>query len=170
MHTKYVEHDKISQVINKDVKELKPCNYRVISECSLNGQCQVNGILYKCTVLSPEKPNKVCLGTAEGDFKNGFYNHKKSFNNETSAKDTTLSKYIWELKETSNLNPTLVWSMVKKVPLYSSISKKCLLWLHKKLEINNYLRPDELLDKRSELISKCHHTNKFLLRNYKTKH
>ena len=98
-----------------------------------------------------------------------FYNHRKSFNNEASANDTTLPKYIWELKETSNLSSTLVWPIAKKVPPYSNISKKCLLCLHK-LEIINYPRPDELLNKRSELISKCRHANKFLLRNYKTKH
>ena len=120
--------------------------------------------------MSPGKPNKVYLGTAEGDFKKRFYNHRKSFNNEGSANDTTLSKYIWELKETSNSSPTLVWSIAKKVPPYSNISKRCLLCLHEKLEIINYPRPEELLNKRSELISKCRHVNKFLLRNYKTKH
>ena len=51
------------------------------------------------------------LGTAEGDFKKRFYNHRKLYNNEASANDIiTLSKYIWELKETSNSSPTLVWS------------------------------------------------------------
>ena len=89
------------KVINKDVKESKPCNCRVKSKCPLNGQCQVTDIIYKCTVLSPDKPNKVYLGTAEGDFKKRFHNHRKSFNNEGSANDTTtFSKYIWELKET----------------------------------------------------------------------
>ena len=87
------------KVINKDVKESKSCNCRVKSERPLNSQCQVTDIIYKCTVLSPDKPNKVYLGTAEGDFKKRFYNHRKSFNNEGSANDTTLSKYIWELKE-----------------------------------------------------------------------
>ena len=85
------------------------------------------------------------LGTAEGDFKKRFYNHRKSFNNEGSANDTTLSKYIWELKETSNSSPTLVWSIAKKVPSYSNISKRCLLCLHKKLKIINYA--EELLNK-----------------------
>ena len=110
------------------------------------------------------------FGTVEGDFKKRFYNHRKSFNNEGSANDTTLSKYIWELKETSNSSPTLVWSIAKKVPPYSNISKKCLLCLHEKLEIINYPGPEELLNKKSELISKCWHANKFLLCNYKTKH
>ena len=112
-------------MINKDVKESKPCNCRVKSECLLNGQCQVTDIKYKCTVLSPDKPNKVYLETAEGDFKKRFYNHRKWFNNEDSAFDTTLSKYIWELKETSNSSLVLIWSIAKKVPPYSNISKKC---------------------------------------------
>ena len=65
------------QVINKDLKELKPCNCRVKSECPLNGECHVTDIIYKFTVLSPDKPNKVYLGTAESDFQKRFYNHRK---------------------------------------------------------------------------------------------
>ena len=80
------------KVINKDVKESKSCNCRVKSECPLNGQCQVTDIIYKCNVLSPVRPNKVFLGTAESDFKKRFYNHRKPFNNEGSANDTPLSK------------------------------------------------------------------------------
>ena len=57
------------KVNNKDAKESKSRNCRVKSECPLNGQCQVTDIIYKYTVLSPDKPNKVCLGTAEGDFR-----------------------------------------------------------------------------------------------------
>ena len=113
------------KVINKDVKESKSCNCRVKSECPLTGQCQVTDIISKCTALSPDKPNKMHLGTAEGDFKKRFYNYRKSFNNEDSANDTTLSKYIWELKETSNSSLVLIWSIAKKVPPYSNISKKC---------------------------------------------
>ena len=116
------------------------------------------------------KRNYVYLRTAEGDFKKQFCNHRKSFNNEASPNDTTRSKYIWELKETSNLSPALVWSIAKKVPPYSNISKKCLLCLHEKLEIINHPRPNELLNKRSELIYKCGHANTFLLRSYKLKH
>ena len=158
------------KVINKYVKEWKSCNYRVKSKCPLNGQCQVTDTINKCTVLSLDKPNKVYLGTAEGDFKKRFHNHRKSFNNEASENDTTLSKYILELKETSNLSLTLVCSIAKKVPPYSNISKKCLLCLHEKLKIINYPGPDKLLNKISELISKFCHANKFLLHKYKIKH
>ena len=51
--------------------------------------------------------------------------------------------------------------IAKKVLPYSNISKKCLLCLHEKLKIINYPLPEELLNKRAELISKCRHANKF---------
>ena len=124
------------KVINKDIKELKSCNWRAKSELPLYGQCKVFDIIHKCNVLSPDNPNKLYLRTAEGEFKKWFYNHRKSFNNEASANNTTLSKYIWELKEISDLSPTLTWCIAKNVPPYSKMSKKCLLCLHKKLENN----------------------------------
>ena len=83
------------------------------------------------------------------------------------SKETTLSNYIWEIKKEYNEMPTLIWSIVKSVPSYSNISKKCLSYLHEKLEIINFEDQDHLLNKRSELISKCRHANKYLLRNYK---
>ena len=70
---------------------------------------------------------------------------------------------MWELTETSNSSPTLAWSISKKVTSYFNISKKCLLCLHEKLEIINYPRPEELLNKKSELIFKCWHADRFLL-------
>ena len=73
-------------------------------------------------------------------------------------------------KRNFKFKPDSSMSIAKKVPPYSNISKKCLLCLHEKLEIINYPGPEELLNKRSELISKCWPANKFLLYNYKTKH
>ena len=98
------------KVINKDIKESKSCNCRVKFESPLNGQCQVIDIIYKCTVLSPDKPNKVYLRTAEGDCKRRFYKHRKSFNNEGSANDTTLSKIYMGTKR--NIKFKLHSSMV----------------------------------------------------------
>ena len=46
---------------------------------------------------------------------------------------------------------------------YSNISKQCLLRLHEKLDIALYANPEELLNKRSEMIFQCHYLNKFLL-------
>ena len=90
----------------------------------------------------------------------------KAFCNKRYTNDTSLSKYIWGIKTKHQKNASSKWSIVKRVPGYSNITKKSLLCLHEKLEIN-YPHPEELLNKRSELVSKCWHVNKYLLNNYK---
>ena len=91
-----------------------------------------------------------------------------SFNNEDHFKDTTLSKYVWEIKMKLKIMPSLTWSIIKSVPAYSNISKKFQLCLQEKFEIFNYPNPNKLVNKRSGLISKRCHVNKFLLSNYKS--
>ena len=90
-----------------------------------------------------------------------------SFSNVGHSTDTTLSKHVWEVKRKFKIMPSLIWYIIKSVPAYSNISKKCQLCLQEKIEILNYTNPNELLIKRSELVSKCCHVNKFLLFNYK---
>ena len=51
--------------------------------------------------------------------------------------DTTLSKNVWEVKDKYKEMSSLKWSIVKSVPGYSNIIKKCLLCLYEKLEIVN---------------------------------
>ena len=72
------------------------------------------------------------------------------------------------MKDKYNEMPSLKWSIVKSIPGYSNISKRCLLCLHEKYEIINYPNQEELLNKGSELISECCHSNKYLLSNYKS--
>ena len=90
-----------------------------------------------------------------------------SLKNKSKKNDTTLAKYIWDLKLKHNVMPTLKWHILKSVALYSNITKRCRLCLQEKFEIVSYPNPHELLNKRSELVSKCRHVKKFLLANYK---
>ena len=73
------------------------------------------------------------------------------------------------MKEKEKITPKLTWSILKTVPSYTNISKKCPLCLQEKLEIILYKNPEELLNKKSELISKCRHMNKFVLANFDSK-
>ena len=96
------------------------------------------------------------------------YIRKKSFNNEKYKNSTTLSTYVWSLKA-NNILPSFKWSVVKKAKSYSNTTKSCPLCLQEKLEILCYENKPELLNKRTEIISKCRHINKYILANYKTK-
>ena len=147
------------------IKNTLPCNCRKKYECPLDGKCRAENII--CVASVQGYPNKVYLGTV-GDFKQRFYNHRMSFNNEDHSTDTTLSKYVWEVKRKLKIIPSLKWYIIKSVPAYSNISKKCHLRLQEKFEILNDSNPNKLLNKRSEFISKCPHVNKFLLSNHKS--
>ena len=100
--------------------------------------------------------------------KNSFTIINSSFKNKSKRNNTTLAKYIWASKLKHNVRPTLKWHILKSVAPYSNIAKKCRLCLQEKFKIFSYPNPDELLNKRSKLVSKCHHVNKILLANYKT--
>ena len=70
---------------------------------------------------------------------------------------TELSKYIWQLGD-RNKDFNIKWTIVCRARPYSNITKRCNLCTTEKLMIINS-KPDELRNKRSELISKCLHEN-----------
>ena len=136
-------------VSNKKEKQTNPCNCRNKNECPLNGNCKVQSVIYKCTVSATQTfKQRVYLGIAEGNWKQRLYNHRQSFKDKRHKNDTTLSSYLWNLKENHNQIPKLTWSIVRFAPGYSNISKRCLLCLHEKLLILNYHNPAKLLNKR----------------------
>ena len=145
------------------------CNCREKDECPLNGKCRQSSVIYKYDVSAPNLPTKVYIGLTEKDFKTRWNSHKLSFNNKKYKNSTALSTHVWELKETHDVVPILKWSIVKHARSYSINARSCALCLQEKYEILNYPIKCSLLNKRSELIAKCRHTNKFLLANYKSK-
>ena len=87
------------KLLNSHTGNIKPCNCRTKDECPLNGKCQVQEIVYKCILSTSINPEKTYLGNGEGGFKKRYKNHTKSFRRKRYSKETTLSKYIWEIKK-----------------------------------------------------------------------
>ena len=54
-------------------------------------------------------------------------------------------KYGWEVKDKFKETSSLKWSILKSVPGYLNITKKCLLCLNERLEIINYPKQEVLL-------------------------
>ena len=67
-----------------------------------------------------------------------------------------------------NVAPAPTWEVLRTEKIYSNIIKSCTLCIYEKLVIINYPYPDELLDRRSELVTKCRHENTFLFKNFNT--
>ena len=93
-------------------------------------------------------------------FKERFENHKTSFRHRSRLTASDLSKYYWKLVENSAV-PTNKFSIAKRVKGNTSISN-CKLRLSEKVFITRNLDGVNVLNKRSEFISKSRNINKRL--------
>ena len=93
-------------------------------------KCKIMDAVYGCRATSSE-PQKIYFGLAEGKWKQRYYNHKKSFNHKRYSHETTLSSYVWHLKETLDVTPNLKWSVVRcATPYLKSVFCVCMKnWL-----------------------------------------
>ena len=138
------------------------CNCRKKDHCPLNGNCTKSCIVYQATVTSGKQSN-VYFGSCSTTFKARFNNHTFSFRHRSKAASTELSKHVWKLKD-SNRSYNITWNVVKHATPFRSGAKACGLCLAEKLQIMQ-AKPGPLLNKRSELVSKCRYKAKFLLKN-----
>ena len=115
--------------------------------------------------MDNQQPSKFCLGICETEFKTRFKNHKKCFRHRQNEKDTELSKHIWELKD-KDTEYQIRWSIVRKPGGYNPVTKPCNLCLLKKLLLCHFSDKRRLINNRLDLVSKCRHENKYMLKNY----
>ena len=151
------------KVLNNTAEIEESCNCRNKSNCPLDGTCLTPNIIYEAQITSTQLDykQKICIGTAEIDFKHGFNNHIESFNLEHYENDTELSKEYCTIKR-NHFTPKVTWRIIRKCAPFNTTKRKCYLYLNEKLEIASY-KGENLLNKNSELINKCRHQNKFNL-------
>ena len=152
------------------------CNCRNGSTvCPLGGHCLAKAVIYKATVSSrtskvsksPSNGNNDSveyaeyIGLASNSFKERYNNHQQSFRHEKYRNSTSLSKYIWTLKN-KGIPFEINWTVVSSAHTYHPSRKKCHLCV---LEKTLILTSDHNfpLNKKSEITSKCRHRDKFLL-------
>ena len=73
----------------------------------MNGNCLINNVIYKYTVSPTTTKQRVYLGLAEGEWKQGYYNHTQSFRNARHKNDAAPSSYLWEFKKKTSEIPKL---------------------------------------------------------------
>ena len=114
---------------------------------------------------NPHCKGKVYFGTAETTFKLRYSNSQKIFKVLKHLGDTELSNKVWRMKK---ITPVITWEVVRKCSPHKPNSKGCQVCLNEKSEIATY-RGKILLNKKTELISKCRHQNKYTLSKFGTK-
>lgn len=142
----------------------KSCNCRKPNECPMDGNCNVESVIYQAEVTT-ETTKETYIGLCDTAFKLRYRNHVSSFRNERYKHATELSKYIWSLKD-KNAKYNIKWCKIKQASSYSNVTKRCNLCLWEKYFI--ICKPEMAsLNKRNELSSCCRHARKFMLKNVK---
>ena len=142
----------------KGSKEEIKCNCRNKNTCPIPGECNQKNVVYQVEIWGD---NKIMYyyGSTE-DFKTRYYKHKASFNKRQSQ-HTTLSSYIWKLKD-NNIPYEIKWSIKAKGHTFSSGGRECDLCLTEKLVILTE-NQNTMLNKRDELLETCRYCRKHML-------
>ena len=136
------------------------CNCRIKQNCPLNGRCLEESLNYEAEVVTPQEKFHY-IGLTEGPFKDRWHMHNTSFNHIEYKSSTALSKKVWDLKD-KNIAFKITWKIKRKAKAYSG-GKTCDLCLSEKHLILKS-KSKNLLNSKNELISKCRHTNKYMLK------
>ena len=152
-----------SQKINVAESDASTCNCRKSAACPLEGKCLTKSIIYQATISSNNKNSQKFryIGLTEGTFKSRYNGHLQSIRHEKHETATELSKKYWEIKRGGN-EPYIAWKIVKQVDTYKGGQPICNLCLAEKYFIIRD-RGRNLLNSRTEILSKCRHRKKFLL-------
>ena len=122
---------------------------------------------YRNSASKKSKDSRIYYGSCEPEFKSRYNNHTYSFRHPHKSSATELSKFYWS-SVNRGFNPTVKWSIKKKSTPYQMGRRRCNLCLDEKFIILTAGRDENLLNKRSKIISKCRHKNKFKLKNFNT--
>ena len=151
-------NQKILQQSESD-KSKKMCNCQK-PPCPLQGKCQTDNLVYQAKVKT-DSEEQTYIGLTATTFKLRLANHKTSFKYETKRGTTTLSNYVWDLKN-RGVEYDLEWSLIGRAQPFSPISGICNLC---NLEKYHILFTPEMatLNKKDEINNWCPHKVKMLL-------
>ena len=141
---------------NNEEKNERMCDCRK-QECPVDRKCLSENVIYKATVKT-EKCTKTYIGSTGLTFKDRFTKHKYSFRHEKHSNSTTLSQFIWKLKN-NNIDFKINWEILARTKNKYSLKNGCTLCNLEKIEILNS-KKSESLKKRNELQSGCLHYRK----------
>jgi len=132
-----------------------------IRECPLNGECQLDSLVYQATVTDDQNSSETYVGICKPTFYERHQNHLTSFRHKSHQKKTELSKHIWKLKR-NNQDYSIKWRLLNQSKLFCPVSGVCQLCTDEKYYI--IYNPElATLNKREELGNKCRHMEGFLL-------
>ena len=139
------------------------CTCRDPNACPLSGGCETRNVVYQATVTTGDE-EKTYVGLTSTSFKTRYNQHISDMNLRNSSQKTSLSQFIWKLKD-SKKPYSIKWKILRHAQPYSPRSKRCNLCLWEKVFIITANKQTSL-NSRNELVSKCLHRKKCLLSEF----
>ena len=140
------------------------CTRKFKGKCPMNGHCLQKSVIYQAHVTTNNK-TMTYTGLTKNTFKSRFTTHNATIEKRPSKeKVTTLSEYVWKLKD-NDIPFSIKWSIKTKAYAFSSGSKSCDLCLSEKMTILLH-DPRHSLNQRDELLAKCPHKRFHCLSEY----
>ena len=152
---------------NKQVEGVrKGCNCRTgVANCPFNGSCLDKGMIYKAEVTS-SWGSKHYYGQTSRTFKERYNNHQYDMRHHNQASSTTLSTYIWKIKDTGE-EPMIKWSKVSSSQPYTLGMRSCPLCNAEKTAIAKDTS-GLMLNRRREMMNRCLHKDPHKLTSHHT--
>ena len=145
-----------NNILRKNDTNKRNCNYRANNTCPLDGKCLSSNIVYSTEILiGKNQHGGKFFGICKTEFQTKLGSHKNYFKNRQKEKGAELSKNIWNLKDKKITTYSIKWSIVKQTSGYKSVTNSCNLCLSEKLAICIFRDKDCLINKRTDLVSKC---------------
>ena len=139
-------------------ENVKSCNCRDKAACPLEGKCGTRNVVYKAEVTCGQE-RRFYIGSTGMSFKERYYGHIRSLRHRNSN-STALSTYCWKVYDKTKIMPDIKWKVLHIADNPTS-SRSCRLCDLERMEIAKAKRK-LILNKRSELASKCpHHRRMF---------
>ena len=144
------------------------CNCQNKAECPLPGRCTIQRVCYQADVERLDTGAvETYTGATMDSFKKRFYGHKSSLNNRDYQHSTTLSTYVWKLKD-ENIPYKINWNIIGRATPYNTVTNKCRLCLLEKYLIM-FKPKGATLNQNSEFFTSCRHKQAHLLGKVKFK-
>ena len=136
----------------------KTCNCRNgTATCPLEGKCiSEESIIYTCKVTRLDDHSyETYTGLTKNTFKSRWDGHNFDIRHSEKRTATTLSKYVWYLKD-NNVPYQLHWRILDKAKCFNPVTGVCRLCLLEKYYIM-YNHKDATLNQKHELYQPCNH-------------
>ena len=139
------------------VEEMEPCPHTRGVPCPMpgTGEWTKTNVVYQATVTSDDDQVNTYIG-GTNNFRVRYYAHRSDANNPSrKEKGTTLSKYIWNLKE-ERKDFQIKWRFVDRGAPYNPISRVCRLCVKESYYLI-FHREMSSINKRNEIFNVCKH-------------